>query len=175
VTGNKDGKQYGMHRRFHKNGRMMLEEEVKSGWSVEKVVGWHDNGQKYFEKLTSKDVSKVTFWDLDGNESSGEDMMFRVNCPYKRVGNGPRGSLGMCSYSSGKTIEEAVVVLACNGPVGRKTQDHWIVTKYPSSEIIQEKSIETFDIFYTWYSIKLPGVDIPLTVYFNSTNHYGIF
>jgi hypothetical protein len=181
----KNGKEHGCRRRFYRNGRVMLEQEMQNGAYGAKGVGWHDNGRQYFEVLRDKPYSivKTTFWDRDGNAFTDKYLGFSGDWPYRHISDEikvpPKDysilKTGRCSNSSGRTMEEAVTVLAWNGPSGRRAEKEWIATKYPDSQIIEVRNIETFDVVYTWYSVRRPGVFLPLTIYFDSTDHYGIF
>ena len=180
-----DGEEHGWRRIFYRNGRLMLEQEMRNGAYGAKGVGWHDNGRQYFVVLRDKPyaISKTTFWDRNGNEFTDKDLDFRGDWPYRHISDGIKMPLkdysyfktGWCSNSSGRTMEKAVTVFAWNGPSGRKAEKEWIATKYQDAQIVKNETIETFDIVYTWYSVRRPGVFLPLTIYFNSTDHYGIF
>ena len=108
----------------------------------------------------------------DKVETSGKDISDGIKMPPKdySVFKG-----GWCSNTSGRTMEEAVTVLAWNGPGGKNAEKEWIAAKYPDAQILRRETINTFDMVYTWYSIKRPGMFLPQTVYFNSTDHYLIF
>ena len=181
----KDGEEHGWRRKFYRNGRVMLEQEMQNGTYGAKGVGWHDNGRQYFDVLRDKpySITKTTFWDRNGNEFTDKNIDFRGDWPYRHISDGikmpPKDysilKTGWCSNSSGRTMEEAVTVLAWNGPSGRRSEKEWIATKYPGAQIIKIETIKSFDVVYTWYSVRRPHVFLPLTIYFNSTDHYGIF